>query len=259
MATDQKLYLPTHPGRPGIGADTYHYPPEGGPSAYQAAFISGQLFKKNTFPIIGGGFPYVAADWTITTGGTGDSVAVATTAGGGILITAASDDNFDTPMDSIWGFTPASGKVFAARYRFQVSAATGIGFKLGMTTGGVAAALPFGTNYTDVVALSKAIASAPVTGTARGNSGTAAATGTLGSAANDTEIDAGFWVCPHATEPFGSFYYNGTVTPMTADQLAQVVLLLTTPATLYHTIHVTGVTGTNPTLLVKSALAMVDM
>jgi hypothetical protein len=258
MATDRKMYASTHPGPVTVPLENYHLPPEGGNSAYMAAFLSGQLFKKNTFPVIGGGFPYVATEWTITTGGTGDSIAPATTAGGGLLITAASDDNFDTTMDSIWGFTPATGKVFAARYRFQVSSATGIGFKLGMTTGGGAAALPFGTNYTDVVGLSKAITLAPVTGTVRGNSGTAAATATLGSAVADTEIDAGFWVCPHATEPFGSFYYNGTVTPFTADQLAQAVLLLTTPATMYHTIHITGVTATNPTLLMKSALAMVD-
>lgn len=263
MATTNKMYVPTHPGQLGaLKLDTFHIPPEDGRSAYMAANVQAALFSKNTFPIIGGGSPYSASEWAITTGGTGDAQAVATTPGGGLLITYASDDNFDTTLDSVWGFTPATGKVLSARYRVQVSDADGLGIKLGFTTGGSAAALPFGTNYTDVIAFSKPIASAAMVGTVRGNSGTAANTGTLVTLSDATEIDIGFACMPHATAPWGFWYVNAatglTVTPFTANQLTQLTAILTTPPTMYHTLHGTGVTATNPTMTVTSCYAQVD-
>ena len=155
-------------------------------------------------------------------------------------------------------FTPASGKWFSVRARFQVSTATGIGVYIGMTTGGAAAALPFGTNYTDVVAIRKAITSATVTGHTRGNSGTAVDTTLVTTSVANTEMDIGFAVYVHATEQQGYWYADGTITPMTTAELAQVALLLTTPQVMYATLHVTGVTATNPTLTVTSFLAQVD-
>jgi hypothetical protein len=259
MATTHKQYQSTHPGPIGsIKMADYHVPPEDGLGSFLGSNAIAKLFRKNCFPTLGGGIPYSAAEWTITTGGTGDAQAVAATAGGGLLITYASDDNFDTTLDSIAPFTPATGKVFALAARIRVSDADGLGIKIGMTTGGAVAALPFGTNYTDVVAFSKPIASAALVGTVRGNSGTAADSATLATMVDATEITVAFWVKFHATEPAGAWYVDGTITPFTAAQLAQVVAILTTPPTMYATIHGTGVTATTPTLTVTSFAAEVD-
>jgi hypothetical protein len=257
MATTEKFYQPTHPGRLGQPAlDKYHVPPEDGAGAYLAALKIAE-YQKIMFPKVGHGLAYAAGQWTIVTGGTGD--AIADSVSGGLLVTAASDDNFDSTYTSVTSFTPASGKVMAMRARFKVSAITGIGLYLGFATGGADAALPFGTNYTDVVAIRKAIASALVLGHVRGNSDTAANTGTLGTMVNDTEVDVALYACPHATQPWGAFVYNGTVTPFTTAQLAQLVLLLTSPQTMHSVIHVTGVTGTNPTLDVVMMDCEVDI
>ena len=46
-----------------------------------------------------------------------------------------------------------------------------------------------------------------------------------------------------------------TITAFTSDQLTQLAAILTSPPTMYWTIHATGVTATNPTLDVTSFLA----
>jgi len=255
MATD-KVYRPSTrvPASQGLRARRLHFD-EQLPGAFFPANELAQMLECNMGPKLGGHFRYTAGDWTVTTGGTGDTQADAVTSGGGLLITAASDDNFDTTLDWTAVATPVSGKRYFLMARIAVSAATGIGFRIGITTGGGAAALPFGTDYTDQVTFSKAITSANVVGKVRGNSDTAADTGTLGAMANDTEIEIGFEVYVHATTPAGAWYYNGVRTEFTSAQRDQVALLLTTPATCYWTLHVTGVTGTNPTLLVTSLVA----
>lgn len=218
--------------------------------------MQARLINKKCAPIIGGGLtggPYGLTNtpgWTLTTGGTGDALANSTN--GGIIMTAASDDNFDMTLDSVTAFTVASGKRISMLARIAVSAATGIGFKIGLSTGAGATALPFGTNYTDCIVVSKEIADASVTGQVQGNDGDVRSSSEFGDMANNTEVEIGFTVYPHATNPSGSWYYNDTEIPFTAAQLAQVVLLLTTPATTYATIHITGVTATNPTLTVGS-------
>jgi hypothetical protein len=171
MATEYNHYEALHPGQMNVQAVKNHHIPLGEPGGRMASTQVGALLNKNTFPIVGGGFPYTAGSWTIVTGGTGDAQAEAATAGGGVLITAASDDNFDTTLTSVQGITPATGKWLSMMARFQVSDADGIGFYIGLTTGGGAAALPFGTNYTDAIALRKAIAAATVTGHAREKQG----------------------------------------------------------------------------------------
>jgi hypothetical protein len=264
MPLNSKFYMPTHPGLLGVNkvADQ-RVPEEDGLCAWLpatvAALRSGQFYTCADM-----GPHYVAGEWTVTTGGTGDAQAQATTAGGGALITAASDDNFDTTLDSIVPITLASGKRFGFVVTLQVSDATGIGVKAGFTTGGSAAALPFGTNYTDVVGFSKAIAAAPIVSTVRGNSGTAANSGTLATMVAATEITIGCFGIAHATTPSLSFYVGtpgggGTVTAATADQLAQLTAHLTTPPTMYFTMHVTGVTATNPTMTFREVLAGVEV
>lgn len=257
MATTHETWPCTTKGGAGaIRARKQHLPPEDGAGFGLATYTIGMLFEKNTFPIIGGPWAYDANSWTIVTGGTGDAQAEASTAGGGVLITAASDDNFDTTLTSVQGMTPTTGKRLTCLARFQVSDATGIGFYIGLTTGGAAAALPFGTNYTDAIAIRKAIASATITGHTRGNSGTAVNT-TLGTGAAATEVEAGFEVMLDGSA--GQWFYNGVVTDMTATELAQVLAILTTPPTMYATLHVTGVTATNPTLTVTTFLMQVDL
>jgi hypothetical protein len=255
LGENHKLYVPTHPGQ--VGAKRlkdYVVPLEDGSGGMQPALLVGNLLEKNMAPIIGGGIvPNVGSltvgGWTVTTDGTSDAIATSVT--GGLLMTVASDVDFDMTLASVLTVTPTTGKWYHLATRVQVSDITAIGFKIGLAT---SAALPFTTNYTDVVAFSKAVAAGAVVGTARGNAGTAANTSTLVTMANDTEVELGFAVYVHATEPKGYWVVNDTVTGMSADQLAQVVLLLTTPQTCYWTIHALGSAG-NPTLTVTSFMA----
>lgn len=264
MPLNSKAYQPTHPGLLGtVKQADLRVPEEDGLCSFLPATIAA-LRSGQFYTVADMGCHYVAGEWTITTGGTGDAQAQATTSGGGAIITAASDDNFDTTLDSVVPIVLASGKRFGFVTTLQVSDATGIGVKVGFTTGGGAAALPFGTNYTDVFGFSKAIAAAPIVGTARGNSGTAANTSTLATMAAATEITIGMFGVAHATTPSLHFYCGtpgggGTVTAASADQLAQLVAHLTTPPTMLFTLHVTGVTGTNPTATFREVLAGVEV
>ena len=255
MATDRFVTIPTHPGNVEADQhDAYHFHPlmRGG---HFAAFNQGSMFQKRSGARIGGPFYYNASQWTTVEGGTSDARAAAVTEGGGLLVTFPSDDDFDMTSDDAIAILGAglSGKVLAMRALFQISHATQLGFKMGLTPGSGAQALPFGTNYTDVIALSKPIASAAMVGTVRGNSGTAADTGTLATIVAATEIDIGFYAMCHATAPKGAWCVNGVVTPFTGAQLAQLTAVLTSPPTnMYWTFHGTGTTGNTPTLLMKS-------
>ncbi len=264
MATNKALRHTPKKGPPSIDTRSVHIEDKNGDGFRLPANLLSQLLEKNMAPIIGGGFnrdygtSLTVPGWTVVTGGTGDATAFSTT--GGLLITLASDDNFDFTASSVLTVTPTAGKWYSMVSRLTVSGATALGFKLGLTTGGAAQALPFGTEYTDQVTISKAIASANVVGMVTGNDNADEVTGTLG-AISTTEVEVGFAVYVHATNPAGYFSYKTaaaekpTITPMTTAQLAQVVLLLTSPQTLYWTIHATGVTGTNPTLDIASFFA----
>lgn len=228
------------------------------------ANLLSQFFEKDMGPVLGGGVPYTAASWTVTTGGTGDTQAQATTAGGGVLITLASDDDFDTTLDWACGnVVPASGLYVQMLCRYQQSHATQAGFKIGLTTGGAAAPLPFGTNYADCIVFSKAIASANILGQTRGSTGTAADSATLGTCVAATEIELGFYAYFHSSTPAGSWFVNGTETAFSAAQLTTLTAdgtngILNGPPTLKWTIHGTGTTGNNPTMTVTSLVACAD-
>lgn len=265
MSDNLKLYLPTHPGPVGSKKILdYSVPIEDVSGAMHPAFQVGALLGKNMAPIIGGGAnPNLSTSLTVpgctvTTGGTGDATGYSTT--GGLLMTLASDDNFDMTIDSVLAVTPTTGKWYHMICRMQVSDLDGIGFKIGLTTGGSAAALPFGTNYTDVVGFSKPILSGAMVGTVRGNSGTAADTSTLATLADATEIEIGmaFYLTASASTAEGFFEVNGTRTGFSTAQIAQLNAILTSPPTMYWTIHGTGVTGTNPTMTITSFAAGAD-
>lgn len=260
MSTIIEHFLATRRQQPGVNHRYLSVPFAEGALGYHPAALSSQLFNYNMAQIIGGGMtPNLSTSLTVpgfsvTTGGTADATAYSTT--GGLLMTLASDDNFDMTLDSSRAFTPTSGRWYFMLSRFQVSAITGEGFFLGFTTGAGDAALPFGTEYTDCLALKKAIASGDVYGRARGNSGTAVSTAAkLGTMVNDTEIEAGLLFYLHASNPQGYYFYNGAITEFSATQKTQLGAVLTTPPTMYATIHGTGVTGTNPTITVTSFLA----
>lgn len=259
MATEFDTYLTMKKHRKGLLPRILRWGSNDRDCFRQPANDLSRTFAVGQFPLIGGGLPYSAGQWTITTGGTGDAQAEAVTFGGGVLITAASDSDFDTTLDSVQAWTPTSADWVYFLARFQVSDATGIGFRLGVTTSGGVAPLPFGTDYTDQVTLDKPIASADVASRVRGNSGTAAAgSAALGTIVAATEVRAGFAFYLHATNPAGKFFYNGAVTEFTAAQRTALGTILTSPPTMYCTLHVTGVTGTNPTLTVAGLSAGVD-
>lgn len=263
MATDRPLLFTPKKGPPSIRARRLHFEDLLGDGLRLPANLFAQLFEKNMAPIIGGGLnldystSLTVPGFTATTGGTGDATAHSTT--GGLLITTPSDDDFNMNLESVLAVTPTSGKWYGMAARIQVSHATEIGFRLGL---GNTQALPFTTDYTDFVGISKAIASANVLGRVRGNSGTAAeSSSALGVIVADTEIEVGMCFYLHATQQSGYFTYKTatadvpTVTPFTADQLTQLAAILTTPPTSYWNIHATGTTGQNRTMTVTSFIA----
>ncbi len=264
MATTKNVRNAISPGPPSVYSRIMHLQDPSGDGFRLPANQFVAMTEKNMAQYIGAGVnPNLSTSltvpgFTVTTGGTGDATGYSTT--GGLLMTLASDDNFDMTADSALAVTPTSGKWYGMVARITVSGATALGFKIGLTTGAGDAALPFGTNYTDVVAISKAIASASVLGTVRGNSDTAADSATLGTIST-AEVEVGMCFYLHATAPQGYFTYKAatdtkpTVTAFTAAQLAELALILTSPPTMYWTIHGTGVTGTNPTLNVTSFMA----
>lgn len=263
LGTSKNLRYSPKAGPPSIDSRTLHFQDMNGDGHHIGANLFSRVLEKDMAPIIGGGHvPVVSgltvAGWTVTTGGTGDAIANHTN--GGLLLTAASDDNFDMTLDSVLAVTPTAGKWYSMVARLAVSNATGIGFKIGLTTGAGAAALPFGTNYTDVIGVSKAITAATPVGTVRGNNDTASDSSSLATVTT-AEFEVGFAAYLHATNPAGYFTYKAatsskpTVTLFSTAQLAQLALILTSPPTMYHTIHITGVTGTNPTLAVAGYIA----
>lgn len=269
MATETKLYVPTHPGAVGLfSMSDLHFAddkfggraPEGG----IAAFLTGMLFEKNTFPVVGGLFPYTAAQWTVTATGTGAAAAQATTAGGGIKLTCGSDSTFNTNLQSIEAWTPVANKRFVAMCRVQTSDITTVGFEFNVGSSQVD---PATTNYTDVIGLKMAVGAGTVIGKVRGNSGTQATTGTLTTlvaatdhfmgftftlSATDSLVDGGFFVASS-----GAGIKSATYTAFTAAQKAQAAAILTTPPSMYVNLHAKG-SASNPTVTFTSALAMVD-
>jgi hypothetical protein len=262
MATTKNMRYPAREGPPSIRSRKLHFEDQYGDGHRLPANLFASLFEKDMAPIISGGIcpdlstSLTVPGFTVTSGGTADATAYSTA--GGILITTPSDDDFNMNLESSLAFTPATGKWYGMVARIQVSHATQIGFRLGF---GNSQALPFTTDYTDFVGISKAITSANVLGRVRGNSGTAADTGTLGAIVADTEIEVGFCCFLHATTQEGYFTYKTatadapTVTAFTSDQLTQLAAILTTPPTCYWNIHCTGTTGQNRTMTVTSFMA----
>lgn len=264
MATSRKAYPTLRPN--GLGEHQFsqeHFGPEEGFGAFLAHVLHGKLFRKNTFPVVAGMFPYTAAQWTVTSTGTGAAQAQATTAGGGILLTTGSTSTFYSGLQSKAVVTPAAGKVFAAYARVQVSHATQVGFNFGFAN---AQADPTGTEYTDFIGFRKAPSSATIKGTVIGNSGTVTQTATLLTAVAATEYYIGFWVDLESTAATcaGSFYYgtsmdNMTELPMSTTILTEVVKFLTTAPTDFGlTLFATGTSGNNATCTFTSVLASVD-
>ena len=259
MATTKDAFLETARNPGSLKHRQLHIPTGEGVGGRLPQNIFAQLFEKNMAPIIGGGMTpdlsttLTVPGFTASTGGTGDPTGYSTS--GGLLITAPSDDDFNINLESALQFTPATGIWYGMMARIEVSHATQIGFRMGF---GNSQALPFTTDYTDQVTISKAIASALVVGKVRGNSGTVADTGTLGTIVAATEIEVGFYCYLHATAQAGYFFYNETATVFTADQLTALATILTTPPTCMGNINATGTTGNTPTMTVTSFIAGQD-
>ena len=257
MATTKNDYLSTKPTNGVIEHQDVRIP-TGEAGAYFAANKAAEMFKKNIMPYIGRGNAYTAAQWTATDGGTGDAWAEATTAGGGLLITTPTDDDFNMSLQSVQLWTPAAAKIVSCFARIAVDDADKIGFHIGI---GNTQDKPFTTDFTDKVMIQKAITSTDIVGAVRGNSGTAANSAALATCLDATTIDVGFWFKIGTSATVGSagaFYYNGTFTPFSAAQLVQLFAILTSPPSVYFTIDCTGVTGTSHTLTVVSAECEVD-
>lgn len=256
MATNKNDYPGTKPTSGSISHKDLHVP-KGKAGAYLAANKIGEVFEKHVFPVIGRGRAYVASQWTVTDGGTGDAWAESSAPGGGLKITTPSDDNFDMELQSVQGWTPSANKTVSLAVRFYVNDADKIGFHIGL---GNTQTLPFTTDFTDKVVIQKAITSTAVVGSVRGNSGTAASSGTLATCTDGGVIDAGFWfrIGSSASTSSGAWYCNGVWTPFTSAQQAQLYAILTSPPTMYFTIACTGTTGANYNMTVVAAQCEVD-
>lgn len=226
------------------------------------ANIIAQMMECNMGPILGGGGAnglYTTGDWTQVNGGTGDAAATATaTPGGGIIVTHPSDDDFNMCFDypaPIPAANMVTGLWCFMLARIQVSHATQVGFRIGLTTGSAVQPIPFTTDYTDQITFSKAIASANVLGKVRGNSGTARDTATLATCVANTELELGFWCQLSSGTSSGSWWVDGTETAFSADQLTALTDILTSPPAMFWGWNGTGTTGNTPTMTVTSLIA----
>lgn len=252
MATTRDSYIALSPGA--IGALPHrmlHYPDADIYGARMAANLIAKAVNKTCGPIVGCGYPYAAGEWTVTATGTS---AAAATNGSGALLTAGSDSTFNTTLQSLRTFSITEGYWLSFFAQVKVSDITAVGFDMGVGTVQVD---PHTTNYTDGIYFRKAATTAPVIGRVRGNSGTVADSGTLATSVNDTFISMGFACRLSATGPAGFFDVGGTRTNFTADQLAQVVAMFTSPQLMYMTLAAKGSAG-NPTVIVNAALCEED-
>ena len=266
MAGSTSLYIPTHRGAVGAFAHSDLITPDdkyGGraPDGGLASLLQGWLFNHDSFPIVGGIMPYTAAQWTVTTTGTGAAVAQAITAGGGILLTAGSTSTFNTNLESKAIWAPVASKRVVAIGRVQTSDITTVGFEFNFGNSQVD---PATTNYTDVIGLKMAVGAGTVIGKVRGNSGTVANSSTLATLAATTDYFFGFTFNLSATAGLvdggffaGSNLMSATYTAFSSAQKVQAAAILTSPPTMYLNLHCKGSAG-NPTTTFTSVLAHVD-
>lgn len=266
MATSLIKYEPTSPGRVALSPSALHYGPESlvtgqAPCGFMPANELAALFEKNMFPVVGGAYPYASGEWTVTTTGTSAAAAQAITAGGGVLLTCGSDSTFNTNLQSKGIWTPAAGKRVVALARIQTSDITTVGFEFNLGNSQVD---PGTTNYTDVVGVKMGVGAGTVIGKVRGNSGTQAVSGTLGTNVAATEAFVGFhlYLAAAAADIQGGFWYgtsiaNAVYTPFTSAQRTQALAILTTPPSMYLNLHAKG-SASNPTVTFTSVLASID-
>lgn len=250
-STKHKMYVPTHPGRLGNRRICDMYVPDDDIlGAFMPANIVALLLKGEATGWYGP-FGPSSNRWTQTLTGTGAAVANGTGEGGGILVTCGSSSTFNTNQESKQTFPITTDRHYGAAFRFQVSAITGIGFRIGF---GNSQVLPFTTEYTDFVGFSKPIASANMVGAVIGNGGSIANSATLATMVNATEIMCGFKFVASSTTAYNMGFFwtliSGTLTKtnMTAAQLTALQAILTTEPSMYANWNCTGVTGTNPTM-----------
>lgn len=276
MATAKALFLPTHPGERGLFSPSdVHFPDDkvGGraPDGGVPAFLTGMLFQKDSFNIVGGGHTPILVQgaqaatavgpWTFSIVGTNGAAIMAATKGGGYLLTAGSTSTFSTNLQSIPLWTPVASKRVVGLCRVQTSDITTVGFEYNMGSSAVA---PATTNYTDVIGVKMGVGAGTVLGKVRGNSGTVANSATLATMVAATDYFFGFTFSLSATAGSvdGGFFAGATLkdatwTPFTTAQQAQAAAILTSPPSMYQNINVTGSAG-NPTATFTSALMFVD-
>jgi hypothetical protein len=265
MATSMIEYFGTLPGKTGLNSPAaFHFSTEraaGGsePCGWMPANILAQLFGKRTFPLVGGGMPYAAGEWTTTTTGTGAAIADATT--GGILLTCGSDSTFNTNLQSKLAWTPVAGKHIVGLAIVQTSDITTVGFEFNLGNSQVD---PATSNYTDVIGVKMAVGAGTVLGKVRGDSGTQAASGTLTTLAAATQTFVGFHAVLNATAGSvdGAFFagadiFSATTTYFTANQQTQAAAILTTPPTMFMNLSAKGSAG-NPTVSFNAAMFTID-
>ena len=259
MATDKELYTPTHPGAKGLTKiKKMHVPALDGAGSHMAAFMAGRALEKYVAPIIGCGVPVGTGHWTTHVSGTGATVAHSSGKSTGLKFTTPTDDNFNMSYQSLmtWDFssTNLDGKWVCMIFRVHVDDIANIGFALGL---GNTQVQNFTTDFTNKVVFNKAIAAGAVTGVVRSASGTARATGTLGTLVNDTEVELAVTFKKGATAAAsaGAWWYNGTKTAFTSDQLTALAALT---GALQFTVNCTGVTGASKNMTVAAGYGDLD-
>lgn len=203
-----------------------------------------------SFPTNDGAAAVTTCGYTLTPQADPTGNAMEGTASGLAFKTGATGDD-DITFQGARGYTPTTGKVICGHFRFKVDDADKVAIYLGI---GATATVPLTTVPTDLLAFrSTTTTSGLLVGGARGNNDTAADSSTLKTVTDGTFVEAKFYCYVHATQPAGIWVVDGTVTPFTAAQLAQVALLLTTPQTVYGQLSARTGEGVSHTLTVDYA------
>lgn len=169
-----------------------------------------------------------------------------TETGAGLLVTTETSDNGTTIIQTAKQVTPAANQVFCAEVRMQDSNLdNNVLFGFGIRNNDFLANIATAATITDCVVWSHALNATDgiFTPRVRGNEGTIADGTALSAITAARDYVLGMKFMPHATVPWGHFYYSLgtasgmdgnqalTVVPFTTAQLTQLAAWLTTPAT----------------------------
>ena len=214
-------YIPTHPGKSGAGIAQHSGSIIPFAEGEFGGFPSGYLAGVTSHLVLGS---YTNGDYGHTDNNTHttDSSSTIAVAGKGLVLTSSGNANEDTGITGLRTIVAATGQLYLFTTTLQQADPANTGLAAGFVTS--TAVDPLGTEPTDCVRFASAVNAATVVGRMVENGNAATDTATLSTMANatDTRLTLKFYLGTTAAASWGEFWVDGTRTPMTAAQLADL-------------------------------------